>query len=959
MGISRRLTLILAGMLLGSLPAQAAVSISQIPLSKNASVPPNVVLLMDTSGSMAEKLPNSQETRIAATQRIAKELIRNNASGVRFGLFRLDGTRVTDRRGNLTEASSYNGARLLQPVGASTSALLAGVDDLEASGSTPVAEALYEVTRYYRGMSSAYHNGVTYQSPLQYRCQPNYTIMLTDGEPQYDSRFPINDTDAQLLSGTSPDNYGQRNALPDWDNKAPARGQRFSDGPRNNISTVGDYLYVDDMALFAWDLDIARTLGSSLSTEATRERRRLRTYTVGFTTSQQMLEEAAEYGRGHYYTADDADQLQTALNKALSAINDQSGSAASTTANSSSVGSDTRFYQAEYDPRDWSGRLLARRVNADGSLADAVWDTRSSGTFASASSREIFTWSRERNSATTFTWDNLDSAVQSALASSGDTNLGRDRLDWLRGEQSREDGSRLRERRTLLGDVINANLLYMGNQDYGFERLGALNPSSSRDERGQSSYRAFLQSKASRTPVLFAGANDGMLHAFDAETGRELFAYVPRGVAEELQRLTLPDYGGGLHRYYVDGGLSLSDVYIDGRWRTLLVGSLGAGGRSVFALDVTDPDNFSASNVLWEYHDADLGLTFGTPQVGPLATGDWGVLFGNGYNSDNHRAMLYVLDAASGELLRKFDTGAGDASNSNGLSVPAALPNAQRIIQTVYAGDLLGNLWKFDLSASNAANWDIPLRRSGNNGGPRPLFRGADGQPITAKPTLGASAEGSGVLVYFGSGRYLGETDKIDASLQAFYAVLDTTGKDNNYTPLRPDDLFERSMRNVSHAGGTYRQVDDESFVLGSGNDQYPGWYLPLKADNASTEGERVIYEARLRYDRIIFVTAIPSQDPCVAGGKSWLMEINAQTGARLPYSVFDIDGDGDFDNDDGNDDGSLSGIPFEDGILGPPSIISAGDREYKYMGSTSGKVEMVTEQGGFPSGRQSWLQLR
>ncbi|MCQ4346458.1 PilC/PilY family type IV pilus protein [Pseudomonas stutzeri] len=959
MGISSRLTLALAGMLLGGLPAHAAVSVSQIPLSKNASVPPNVVLLMDTSGSMAERLPGSQETRIAATRRIAKALIENNASGVRFGLFRLDGSRVTDRRGNLIESSSYNGARLIQPVGASTSALLAGVDALEASGSTPVAEALYEVTRYYRGMSSAYHSGVTYQSPLQYRCQPNYTIMLTDGEPQYDSRFPSDDPDAQLLSGSRPDEHGQRNSLPNWDNKAPERGQRFSDGPRQNIATVGDYLYVDDIALFAWDLDVARTLGSALHAESSRERRRLRTYTVGFTTSQQMLEDAAEYGRGQYYTADDAAQLQSALERAISAINDQSGAAASTTANSSSVGSDTRFYQAEYDPRDWSGRLLARRVGADGSLAATVWDTRSDGVFASAANRDIFTWSRERNRATPFTWNNLDGAVQTALASGADASLARDRLDWLRGERSGEDGSRLRQRRTLLGDVINANLLYMGTQDYGFERLGSRNPQNAGDERGQSSYRAFLQSKASRTPVLFAGANDGMLHAFDAETGRELFAFVPRGVAEELHRLTRPDYGGGVHRYYVDGGLTLSDAFIDGRWRTLLVGSLGAGGRSVFALDVTDPDNFSASDVLWEYHDADLGLTFGTPQIGPLANGRWGVLFGNGYNSDNHRAMLYVLDAASGELLRKLDTGAGDAAGSNGLSAPAALPNAQRIVQTVYAGDLLGNLWKFDLSASNPANWDIPLRRNGNNGGPRPLFRSADGQPITAKPTLGAAGNDAGLLIYFGSGRYLGEVDKSDASLQAFYAVLDTTTRSNNHTPLRPTDLFARSMRNVSHAGGTYRQVDAGSFSLGSGNNQYPGWYLPLKAANAAAEGERVIYEARLRYDRVIFVTAIPSQDPCVAGGKSWLMEVSAQSGARLPYSVFDLDGDGDFDADDGNDDGPLSGIPFEDGILGAPSIISAGEHEYKYMGSTSGKVEIVNEQGGFQSGRQSWLQLR
>lgn len=956
MNISSRLTLTLAGLLFGGLSAQAAVSISQIPLSKSETVPPNVVLLMDTSGSMADLLPNSSESRLDAAKRIAKDLINNNADNVRFGLFRLDGTRTTYRAGRyqyLDDANSYNGARLIQPAGASVQNLLSGIDSLTANGSTPVAEALYEVTRYYRGMSSAYQSGVNYSSPLQYRCQANYTIMLTDGEPQYDSRFPGNDPDALTMHGQSPDEYGTRNSLPDWDGKHDTnKNVRFSDGPRNDISNVGDYLYVDDIALLAWDLDIADRLSADLNDDSTRERRRLHTYTVGFTTAQQMLQDAAEYGRGQYYTADDADQLQSALSQAIAAISSQSGAAASTTANSSSLDSGTHFYQATYDPKDWSGSILARQVNSDGSLGSAVWDTGSS--FPSAAGRHIYTWraTAGKQGGVTFQLANLDAEVQTALAAGGDSSLAQKRVDWLRGDRSREDGVTLRKRSTLMGDVINSNLLFMGGaQSYGFDRLGNLNPSDSAEELGQSSYRDYLQKKAQRAPVLFAGANDGMLHAFHAETGQELFAFIPRGVAEKLALLTSPGYGGGAHRYYVDGGLSLSDVYLNGQWHTLLVGSLGAGGRSVFALDVTDPENFGTEDILWEYSDSDLGLTFGTPQIGPLANGNWGVLFGNGYNSDRQRAMLYVLSAESGALLAKIDSGdaANPAGSANGLSSPAALPDSRRIIQSAYAGDLLGNLWKFDLSTDTAAGWGVALK-SGNQ--PKPLFQAGNSQPITAKPTIGSVTNAEGQLIYFGTGRYLGAEDKGDTSLQAFYAVWDD-GKSNG-KPLTPDDLYKRSISLLSQNGQSYRQVDTGRFTIGTGQGQSPGWYLPL-VTSAGAEGERVIYEARLRYDRVIFVTAIPTLDPCVAGGRSWLMELDAQSGARLPYSVFDTDGDGDFDGNDG----LVSGMPFDDGIVGSPSIISGGNIEYKYMGSTSGAIKVVNEQGGFESGRQSWLQLR
>ena len=262
--------------------------------------------------------------------------------------------------------------------------------------------------------------------------------------------------------------------------------------------------------------------------------------------------------------------------------------------------------------------------------------------------------------------------------------------------------------------------------------------------------------------MVYVGANDGMLHGFNAKNtetnpakpapGQEIFAYIPNALFPELSKLTSPTY---THQYYVDGASAVGDVHDGTNWRTVLAGTTGAGARAVFGLDVTNPDAFGSSSVLWEFtsadptNGADLGYTLAQPSVVKLKLNDkWAVIVGNGYNSVNGHAVLFVLDALTGDVLQAIDTGVGTTTDKNGLSSPIAVDtDNDRSVDTVYAGDLYGNLWKFDVSGS-AGSWDVAYKSGTVN---QPLFTActatttcspANRQPITTKPNIGKPGGG-------------------------------------------------------------------------------------------------------------------------------------------------------------------------------------------------------------------------
>lgn len=661
-----------------------------------------------------------------------------------------------------------------------------------------------------------------------------------------------------------------------------------------------------------------------------------------------------------YFYAIDPGKLKDSLSSAFEAVLKTSSSAASVATNSTRLDVDTVIYQARFNSEDWRGQLLAYEINADGSVGDPVWDAAQE--IPVHNLRNIYTWTLDSNGDGTendpagaaFQWGNLAASQQTELntLSDGTTDsLGAERVAWLRGDQSDEHrfGGTFRDRViTVLGDIVNSDPFYVGTPDFRYHLLpNATEADAYVNFRNSASYQ-------SRREMLYVGANDGMLHAFDADTGEERFAYVPGLVYNKLADLTETDYE---HKYYVDGSPRVGDAYIGGQWRTVLLGTLGGGGAGVFALDVTYPDSFSTSNVLWEYADSDLGGMSTQATVVRLNNGDWAALFGNGFESGAGLAYLYLVDLEDGTLIKKIAAG---NETSNGLATPVPVDtNGDRVTDYVYAGDLQGNMWKFDLTGNNVNQWDVAYGSGPND---YPLFTATDDvgnrQSITQRPAVGVHPDG-GYMVYFGTGSFYRTGDNtVPASPpeQTFYGVRDNGARITNGRA----DLQEQTIdAELALPSADVRVVSNHSVDYSTDK----GWYLDLVSPVNGPEGERSVANPVLRGERIIFTTLIPSSAPCDFGGSGWLMELDAINGKRLPYTVLDVNDDGVFDEEDfatvGDTDYPVSGMRSSVGIIKSPGIISAGEREYKYASGSTGEIAVISERGSLDTGRKSWREIR
>jgi type IV pilus assembly protein PilY1 len=708
------------------------------------------------------QIPTSTRMTVAAN---AVSSFVDNTSGMRFGLASFNSAMNGD---------PAPGGRIDTPCDsgdAHRTDVSDAIKELTAGTWTPVAETLYEITRYYRGMPSHYNSNTNYSSPIDYRCQKNFAIVVTDGLPTYDTTFPSDDP-ADVANTSA--------SLPNWDGEAPTTTiamypnfPQYSDGFFDDPNCIanpddcrqrfeGYSLYLDDIAKFAYDIDM-KTSGQDVAGGSYEDPRfpqqNMRTYTIGFSIGNQMLEDAAEYGHGRYLQANNASQLTSALQSALSHVFTTSSSSSSVATNSTRLGTETRLYQARFSTLDWTGEVLSFSINSDGSTQTGEGYPRSS--IPDAAERSIYTYNPDTPQGVEFQWTSgstsLSTTQQSQLRNNNvDTEQrGIERLAYLRGDQSNEittdaqgnSTGLFRPRNSLLGDIVNSDPHYVGTPDYRYHLLPSTEGEAYVTFRNSTSYR-------NRTPMLYVGANDGMLHAFNASTLVESFAYVPNGVFSKLSELTSPDYG---HMYFVDGSPRSGDAYINGGWKTVLVGGLGAGGKSIFALDVTNPAGFDANKVLWEFSHANLGYTFSQPTIVRLYDGSWAAIFGNGYNSTGQAdptAQLFIVDLADGSLIRTIDTGAASgnttgvvpAGQHNGLSTPTPVDiDGDRITDYVYAGDLYGNLWKFDLTDTDSTKWDVAIRTTGSVKAPRPLFRAVDasgnGQPITSRVEVGSHSQ--------------------------------------------------------------------------------------------------------------------------------------------------------------------------------------------------------------------------
>ncbi|HET7649318.1 MAG TPA: PilC/PilY family type IV pilus protein, partial [Gammaproteobacteria bacterium] len=360
----------------------------------------------------------------------------------------------------------------------------------------------------------------------------------------------------------------------------------------------------------------------------------------------------------------------------------------------------------------------------------------------------------------------------------------------------------------------------------------------------------------------------------------------------------------------------------------------------------------------------------GQPTIARFHDGDWYMIFGNGYDSVNGDAVLYMYNINTKTLL-KFDTkvgtsGVSGTTTSNGMSTPVPVDyNGDRVTDAIYAGDLQGNLWKVDVSSSDPANWKFALTTSGN---PTPLFTATDSsnnaQPITDRPQVGLDSSGR-VMVYFGTGTYYQVGDNAvpnNPPVQSFYGIVDNQSGSSSNVVTRSELLQQSIIGTATVNGTTYRITSDNKMTSGQ-----MGWYMDL--DYPSADGERVVSPGILTGGRIIFTTVIPQGDACEYGGTSWLMELDSSTGSRLTTeSPFDLNGDNKVDSSDlvtiTNSDGTTSqvavgGKQSNVGIIQTPGIITAGQLQYKYYSGSTGKIgETVESASSDQGGRLSWQQL-
>ncbi|TCO76305.1 pilus assembly protein [Chromatocurvus halotolerans] len=678
------------------------------------------------------------------------------------------------------------------------------------------------------------------------------------------------------------------------------------------------------------------------------------------------LYHAAVNSRGDMLNARTADELREVLGNALLDIVDRTATSGTSSSTSAAIlQADTLLYSVAFRSDDWSGDVIAQSIEtSDGSVDALEWSAETLLANRTAENRNLLTW--DGGAGITFSAANLSATQRDALNRDAEgvvDDLAEDRVDWMYGKPVTGLRSRLGVGgQRLLGDIVNSTPLYVGKENRGYSLLPA--------EFSPGGYGAFRTSIQERDELLVVGANDGMLHAFNAKTGEEVFAYLPTEVLEPVpgetfsavSQLTERNYE---HRYTVDGTPAASDVLINGAWRTVVVGTMGVGGRTVFAIDITDPDNISSSNVLWEFTDPDIGYGVTDPEIVAMGDGRFAAVFGNGYNSDSNRAMLFIVDVADGTLIAKVDTGAGSGATPNGLGPVATSdwPENSLVTQFVYAGDLLGNLWRFDVTGTDSSKWDS---------GALDLFKAVDPdgrpQPITVQPRVSLNPTRAGELIInFGTGSFFRNQDNTltDPQVQTLYGVRDDGGNKSLGTR---DKMLEQTIESqqTALALGEVRIVREISRNLYSETGQAQvGWFLDLEYAG-NNEGERVIsrvtFPSGSPRERVRFTSMTPSNDPCSAGRVGFIFDLDIATGGATEESVFDINDDQFFNVQDLIDGKMINAISGGRGEELTVIRNQAGSGDFFYdgagqrIGNTGGAEGRAS---GDPLGRQSWQQLR
>lgn len=646
------------------------------------------------------------------------------------------------------------------------------------------------------------------------------------------------------------------------------------------------------------------------------------------TTNREWLAADASTAPIGYFLVGQPERLLMAIQKVFAAASQATGPAAGVAVSAQRLNathSSGAVYRVFSNLAEASGTVVRTelRYNPDTQQTEAsTWPTWDAGQILTgshphttplvpvptAANRKIFTHSRSASAGVAFIWGQLDAAVQTALKTHPATGviesdtLGQQRLSYLRGDRSQE-ASLFRPRTSVLGDMAAASLVLKG----------APSPLVS-----DTSYAAFMAAHSARVPTLYVGANDGMLHAFraaddasDATSGRELFAYVPRAVSGKLNQLTEPGY---LRTAFVDGGLTVDEARVHRpstgtvEWATVLAGGLGGGAQGLYALDVTEPDRFGAAHVMWEFTDADdpdMGNLVAAPRIVPLAVAGasgtepvlrWFVMASSGYNnyaSDSHtsdtgRQALFLLSleklptepwVLNGNYFKLIanDSAFTSATAAKGLAMPGIARGPKGNALAAYAGDLQGNLWKFDLSGPSStwagtAATSVLFVASDSSGGR---------QPITVAPLVRPHPQGSFQLV-FGTGQWLEPRDAWATGAQSLYGVWDAADGQTvrRAATASVNGLVARRVTPAASAG-LAATLSGADFHYGRSTAEARGWYADFP-DNA----ERLTVDPSALGGVVALNSALPGGDPCAATGRFNTYRLNPLSGQSLATTV-------------------------------------------------------------------------
>ncbi len=980
---------------------------------------------------LTAKAAFSAAVKPAETARIGYATINNNAN-------------------NRIRVASMN----VSPASGNKRALLDELFQTRPNNGTPLRRALRDTGRYFDCAAGDIFDSGSASSPGSSncpvlsssdggQCQQNYTILMTDG----------------FWNGGTPGVGNTDNGSGDFD------GGAYADGFSNTLADVAMHYYETDLHSLANEVpttlrDISGYLGTTSPFETMHQH--MATYTVGFGVTGSItadptdpalpfnwpdaaatnagkiddLRHAAYNGRGQFLSANDPVGLATAMKDIFTDIAKSTGTATAVAFNTQEVGLGSLVFRASFNTKTNKGDLVAhalrtdpvtKKIEVDPAITWSAAQQLDAKTASSSDTRTIITYKdtgTNTSEGIPFRWNNLTSGSgsqqealndpQPANVSASTNTFGDERLGYLRGHSVDEGDSaadgEFRERSAIagkLGDIVHSTPVFVGKpRSYG--RYGGAYP-----QTPGTTYAEFMTAYENRQQLAYVGANDGMLHAFDTNTGSELFAYVPGTMFSKLSNLTDPDY---THEFFVDLTVSVNDVFMTPTtggtnsgslsWNTLLIGGLGAGGKGYYALNVTDPadldtENEARHNVLWEFTEADdggigssdLGFTFSQPLIDMSNVTDgsgnqkWIAVFGNGYNSTSADgdATLYVLFIEGGQDgvwtidsdYIKISTGNGKAESADG-STPNGIGGVRGVdidgngtLDYVYAGDLQGNLYRFDLTGTSLSSWKNT---------PKTIFQARydplgskDIQPITTKPIVVPHPTDSGLIVIAATGSWMTTDDATSTDIQSIYGIWDDLSSNPLVTvESGTNQLVEQVFINEidKEHGYTVRTLTNNPINwnnTGSPANKVKGWYIDLDMPAANTSspveypGERAVRNLQVRGSLLFVNTIIPRPtNACSIGAGGYELGFNPYTGGSGSKVIFDLNGDQNFSELDNADDTAgdaniVTGIRFDAGtptdsaFIGNQRMTQADDDIRSFGTNTDGNEGI---------GRTSWREI-